>query len=86
MIKFSRVLILLTFFYGLHGCSKKEDCITILEKRTFNSRYYFLFENDVFSNNTNNNMQEYSPDKYSSGEVNFEVFQKFKVGDEYCNF
>ena len=85
MIKYSKFLILLSFFCGFYGCNNKEDCITIIEKRTINSRYYFLFENEeIYSHN--NNMQEYSPDKYSSGEVNIETYQKFGVGDEYCNF
>ena len=85
MIKYSKFLILLSFFYGLYGCNNKEDCITIIEKRTINSSYYFLFENEDIYSNTNN-MQEYSPDKYSSGEVNQETYEKFGVGDEYCNF
>ena len=85
MIKYSKFLILLSFFCGFYGCNNKEDCITIIEKRTINFRYYFLFENeDIYS--ISNNMQEYSPDKYSSGEVNQETYEKFGVGDEYCNF
>ena len=88
MIKFSKILTLFVLFNLLFGCDEDRDCIIILEKTTFDSKYYFLFENeDIFSNNNNNNnLLEYSPDKYSSGEVNFETYQKFNVGDEYCNF
>lgn len=87
MIKYSKVLILLTFFYGFFGCNKDEDCITILEKKTLNSKYYFLFETEenIFSN-TNNLQSTNIPDQYSSGEVTSEIYQKFNVGDEYCNF
>lgn len=87
MIKYYKVLILLAFFYGFFGCNKDEDCITILEKKTLNSKYYFLFEpeENIFSN-TNNLQSANIPDQYSSGEVDYETFEMFKVGDEYCNF
>ncbi|MDG2371497.1 MAG: hypothetical protein P8L83_02680 [Flavobacteriaceae bacterium] len=79
-----RTLSLSLFILIFFNCQKNNDCITILEKRSVNNKYYFLFEAENF-NNSNNQQSTNVPDPYSSGEVDNQTYQSFSVGDEYCN-
>jgi len=81
-----RSLSLSLFIFLFFNCQKNDDCITILEKRSVNNKYYFLFEVESITNNNSNNLQSTNiPDQYSSGEVDNQTYQNYSIGDVYCN-
>ena len=69
-------LTLAVLFLFFINC-KNSDCITIEEKIEVNGNYYFLFSNETYNSNIefDNN----------SGQVNFQTFQNYQVGDVYCD-
>jgi len=80
-----RTLKVLLFCLLFFNCQKNDDCITIIEKKNVENNYYFLFETNNITNNTNNLQSTNIPDQYSSGQVDDKTYQSYNVGDVYCN-
>jgi len=80
-----RTLKVLLFCLLFFNCQKNDDCITIIEKKNVENNYYFLFETNNITNNTNNLQSTNIPDQYSSGQVDNKTYQSYNVGDVYCN-
>ena len=79
-------LVLSLFFLFFYRCKKNEDCITILEKKSVNDKYYFLFEPEQnLKDNSGPNQSPNIPDQYSSGEVDDLTYLKYNIGDIYCD-
>lgn len=76
---------LLLFFLFFYNCQKNDDCVTIIEKRNVDNKYYFLFEAENMTNNSNNLQNTNIPDQYSSGQVDDQTYESYNVGDVYCN-
>jgi hypothetical protein len=80
-----RTLKVLLFCLLFFNCQKNDDCITIIEKKNIENNYYFLFEANNITNNTNNLQSTNIPDQYSSGQVDEKTYQSYNIGDLYCN-
>ena len=84
-MKFIKVIL---FFFLAISCQKNEECFSILivDKKIINEKYYFFFDRDT-SEDYNSTFDEvnYVPDNSGSGEVDFNTFQKYNIGDVYCN-
>ena len=76
------------FCFFTSSCEKDEDCFSILiiDKKILNNKYYFFFDRDT-SDEFPNSFTEvnYVPDRNGSGEVDFKTYQKYQIGDIYCN-
>ena len=81
---------LILFGISLILCSCQNDdekCGQIIQKAINNSIYYFIIQTDNDSNN--NYYDENSPgipdDGIRQGSVSEEIYNSFKIGDEYCS-
>ena len=82
-----RKLILLGISLILCSCQNNDEkCGQIIQKAINNSVYYFIIQTD---NDSNNNYDENSPgipdDGLRQGSVSEEIYNSFKIGDEYCS-
>ena len=82
-----RKLILFGISLILSSCqNNNEKCGQIVQKAINNSIYYFIIQTD---NDSNNYYDENSPgipdDGIRQGSVSEEIYNSFKIGDEYCS-
>ena len=82
-----RKLILFGICLILSSCqNNNEKCGQIIQKAINNSIYYFIIQTD---NDSNNYYDENSPripdDGIRQGSVSEEIYNSFKIGDEYCS-
>lgn len=82
-----RKLILFGISLILSSCqNNNEKCGQIIQKAINNSIYYFIIQTD---NDSNNYYDENSPgipdDGIRQGSVSEEIYNSFKIGDEYCS-
>ena len=82
-----RKLILFGICHILSSCqNNNEKCGQIIQKAINNSIYYFIIQTD---NDSNNYYDENSPripdDGIRQGSVSEEIYNSFKIGDEYCS-
>ena len=82
-----RKLILFGICLILSSCQhNNEKCGQIIQKAINNSIYYFIIQTD---NDSNNYYDENSPgipdDGIRQGSVSEEIYNSFKIGDEYCS-
>ena len=82
-----RKLILFGICLILFSCqNNNEKCGQIIQKAINNSIYYFIIQTD---NDSNNYYDENSPgipdDGIRQGSVSEEIYNSFKIGDEYCS-
>ena len=82
-----RKLILFGICLILSSCqNNNEKCGQIVQKAINNSIYYFIIQTD---NDSNNYYDENSPgipdDGIRQGSVSEEIYNSFKIGDEYCS-
>jgi hypothetical protein len=83
-----RKLILFGIILILYSCQNDDEkCGQIIQKAINNSIYYFIIQTDNDSNN--NYYDENSPgipdDGIRQGSVSEEIYNSFKIGDEYCS-
>ena len=80
-------IIFSVFAFILISCKKDDKCGVIIDKVIVKDRYYFIFDSDTFNQFGGTDVNQtvyYVPDNRSSGEVSQDVYNKFSVGDEYC--
>ena len=80
-------IIFSVFAFTLISCKKDDECGVIIDKVIVDNRYYLIFNSDDFNQFGGTGINQsiyYVPDNRSSGEVNKNVYNKFSVGDEYC--
>ena len=82
-----RKLILFGISLILSSCQNNDEkCGQIIQKAINNSIYYFIIQTD---NDSNNYYDENSPgipdDGIRQGSVSEEIYNSFKIGDEYCS-
>ncbi len=80
-------IIFSVFAFTLISCKKDDKCGVIIDKVIVDNRYYLIFNSDDFNQFGGTGINQsiyYVPDNRSSGEVNKNVYNKFSVGDEYC--
>ena len=82
-----RKLILFGISLILSSCQNNDEkCGQIIQKAINNSTYYFIIQTD---NDSNNYYDENSPvipdDGIRQGSVSEEIYNSFKIGDEYCS-
>ena len=82
-----RKLILFGISIILSSCQNNDEkCGQIIQKAINNSTYYFIIQID---NDSNNYSGEDSPgipdDGIRQGSVSEEIYNSFKIGDEYCS-
>ena len=71
----------------LSSCQNNDEkCGQIIQKAINNSTYYFIIQTD---NDSNNYYDDNSPgipdDGIRQGSVSEEIYNSFKIGDEYCS-
>jgi len=75
------------FALALLACEKQDRCGVIIDKVVIEDRYYFIFDSDDFNQFGSTGINQtvyYVPDNTSSGEVNEDIYNKFNIGEEYC--
>ena len=80
-------IIFSVFAFTLISCEKDDKCGVIIDKVIVDNRYYLIFNSSDFNQFGGTGINQsiyYVPDNRSSGEVNKNVYNKFSVGDEYC--
>ena len=80
-------IIFSVFAFTLISCKKDDKCGVIIDKVIVDNRYYLIFNSSDFNQFGGTGINQsiyYLPDNRSSGEVNKNVYNKFSVGDEYC--
>ena len=82
-----RKLILFGISLILSSCQNNDEkCGKIIQKAINNSTYYFIIQTD---NDSNNYYDDNSPgipdDGIRQGSVSEEIYNSFKIGDEYCS-
>ncbi len=80
-------IIFSVFAFTLISCKKDDKCGVIIDKVIVDNRYYLIFNSSDFNQFGGTGINQsiyYVPDNRSSGEVNKNVYNKFSVGDEYC--
>ena len=82
-----RKLILFGIILILSSCqNNNEKCGQIVQKAINNSIYYFIIQTDNDSNNYyDENSPEIPDDGIRQGSVSEEIYNSFKIGDEYCS-
>lgn len=82
-----RKLILFGIILILSSCqNNNEKCGQIIQKAINNSIYYFIIQTDNDSNNYyDENSPEIPDDGIRQGSVSEEIYNSFKIGDEYCS-
>ena len=81
------IIIISVYTISLISCKKDEMCVIIIDKAIIENRYYFIFDSDDFNQFGGTGINQtiyYVPDNRSSGEVNMDIYNKFKLGEEYC--
>ena len=81
------IIIISVYTISLISCKKDEMCGIIIDKAIIENRYYFIFDSDDFGQFGGTGINQtiyYVPDNRSSGEVNMDIYNKFKLGEEYC--
>tara|TARA_B100001250_G_C19717630_1_gene752301 strand:- start:143 stop:415 length:273 start_codon:yes stop_codon:yes gene_type:complete len=69
------------------SCEKDDKCGIIIDKVIYENRYYFIFDSDDFNQFGGTGINQtiyYLPDNRSSGEVSEDIYNRFKIGEEYC--
>lgn len=80
-------IIFSVFAFTLISCKEDDKCGVIIDKVIVDNRYYLIFNSSDFNQFGGTGINQsiyYVPDNRSSGEVNKNVYNKFSVGDEYC--
>ena len=79
----SFLFVALLFF----ACQASEErCGTIIQKVEIENRFYFVLQTDEYINYYNTPSQPNLPDDgVRQGIVSKEIYDNFKVGDEYCS-
>ena len=81
------IIIISVYTISLISCKKDEMCGIIIDKAIIENRYYFIFDSDDFNQFGGTGINQtiyYVPDNRSSGEVNEDIYNKFKISEEYC--
>ncbi len=68
------------------ACSEQERCGDIIDKTAQDGRYFFIFDpNSNLSLPVNgNDLAAGVPDNRLSGEVSRVTYDRFSIGEEYC--
>tara|TARA_B100000963_G_scaffold321677_1_gene305221 strand:- start:1188 stop:1460 length:273 start_codon:yes stop_codon:yes gene_type:complete len=85
-IKTSKI-VFSVFAFTLISCKKIDRCGVIIDKVVIEDRYYLIFDSDDFNQFGGTGINQtiyYVPDNRSSGEVSEGIYNKFKIGEEYC--
>ena len=80
-------IIFSVFVFNLISCKEDDKCGVIIDKVIVENRYYFIFDSDNFNQFGGTDVNQtiyYVPDNRSSGEVSLDVYNKFTIGEEYC--
>ena len=80
-------IIFSVFAFTLISCKKDDKCGVIIDIVIVDNSYYLIFNSSDFNQFGGTGINQsiyYVPDNRSSGEVNKNVYNKFSVGDEYC--
>lgn len=78
-----RIIALLLIGILFSTCSQ-EDCVQIENKKEINGSYYFFFgRGDRYTNNSDE-LSLYVPDSQQSGEVDYDTYNSYQIGDNYC--
>ena len=81
-----RKLILFGISLILSNCqNNNEKCGQIIQKAVNNSIYYFIIQTDNDSNYYDENSPGIPDDGIRQGSVSEEIYNSFKIGDEYCS-
>ena len=81
-----RKLILFGISLILSSCQNKDEkCGQIIQKAINNSTYYFIIQTDNDSNYYDENSPGIPDDGIRQGSVSEEIYNSFKIGDEYCS-
>ena len=81
-----RKLILFGISLILSSCQNKDEkCGQIIQKAINNSTYYFIIQTDNDSNYYDENSTGIPDDGIRQGSVSEEIYNSFKIGDEYCS-
>ena len=71
-------------FFACQASEKR--CVTIIQKVERENRFYFVLQTDEYINYYNTPSQPNLPDDgVRQGIVSKEIYDNFKVGDEYCS-
>ena len=79
-----RFIYLVIFSLFLFSCSKKERCYRIEGKEIINGEFYFLLDNNMDYQTSDNTLSSGVPDPYGTGKVDEETYNSISVGDRYC--
>tara|TARA_B100000579_G_C22514515_1_gene703159 strand:- start:102 stop:374 length:273 start_codon:yes stop_codon:yes gene_type:complete len=80
-------IIFSVFVFNLISCKEDDKCGVIIDKVIVENRYYFIFDSDNFNQFGGTDVNQtiyYVPDNRSSGEVSQYIYNKFSIGEEYC--
>jgi len=81
-----RRLILFGISLILSSCQNNDEkCGQIIQKAINNSTYYFIIQTDNDSNYYDENSTGIPDDGIRQGSVSEEIYNSFKIGDEYCS-
>ena len=81
-----RKLILFGISLILSCCQNNDEkCGQIIQKAINNSTYYFIIKTDNDSNYYDENSPVIPDDGIRQGSVSEEIYNSFKIGDEYCS-
>ena len=70
----------------LSSCQNNDEkCGQIIQKAINNSTYYFIIQTDNDSNYYDENSTGIPDDGIRQGSVSEEIYNSFKIGDEYCS-
>lgn len=66
-------------------CAPEERCGDIIDKVSLNGNFYFVLNaaSSVFVGNPED-LTSYLPDGAVSGQVSEEIYNRFSIGEEYC--
>lgn len=82
----SKKILFLGLGFLLISCAEEERCGDIIDKITQDGRYFFIFDpNSNLSLPVNGNDSAAGfPDNRLSGEVSRATYDRFSIGEEYC--
>jgi len=79
-----KFICLAIFSLFLFSCSKNERCYTIEGKEIIDGEFYFLLDNNIDYQTSDNTLSSGVPDPYGTGKVDEETYNSISVGDRYC--
>ena len=80
-------LVLYFFLPFFFNCQKDDErCGQIIQKVTKDNNYYFVLQTDDYINSYGDpNLPSAPDDGVRQGSVSQEIYESFKVGDDYCS-